>query len=154
MFTTIPLIQYELVDHLAWLITREYLDGIALGQATPGPVLITAAFLGYKVSDFLGAAVATFGIFSPSFFILVLLIPYYDRLKGLEKVKMNEQGVLTAFIGMLCLALDNFGRTSLFHLPTFLIALGAFLALYKKIGLPYILLVGGILSMIVWGRLV
>jgi len=80
------------------------------------------------------------------------LIPYHDRLQGVEKVKMMEQGVLSAFIGMLAVVLYNLGRTSLVDIPSILIALGAFLALYKKIGLPYILLVGGILSMIIWGR--
>ena len=154
MFTGIPLIQYELVDRLGLLSTKEFLDGIALGQVTPGPILITATFVGYKVANFLGAAMATLGMFAPSFFILVLLIPYHDRLQGVEKVKMMEQGIMSAFIGMLAVVLYNFGRTSLVDIPSILIALGAFLALYKKIGLPYILLVGGILSMIVWGRLV
>ena len=89
-FTAIPLIQYEMVDRFHWLSTKEFLDGIALGQVTPGPVLITATFVGYKVSGFLGAFMATLGIFFPSFFILVLLIPYHDRLKGVEKVRMME----------------------------------------------------------------
>ena len=67
---------------------------------------------------------------------------------------MMEQGVLSAFIGMLAVVLYNFGRTSLFDIPSILIALGAFLALYKEIGLPYVLLVGGILSLIIWGWLI
>ena len=153
MFTGIPLMQYELVDRLGLLSTKEFIDGIALGQVTPGPILITATFVGYKVANFLGAAMATLGMFAPSFFILVLLIPYHDRLQGVEKVKMMEQGVLSAFIGMLAVVLYNLGRASLIDIPSILMALGAFLALYKKIGLPYILLAGGILSMIIWGRL-
>ena len=151
MFTGIPLMQYELVDRLGLLSTKEFLDGIALGQVTPGPILITSTFVGYKVANFLGAAMATLGMFAPSFFILVLLIPYHDRLQGVEKVKMMEQGVMSAFIGMLAVVLYNFGRTSLVDIPSILIALGAFLALYKKIGLPYILLVGGIISVVFWG---
>jgi chromate transporter len=154
MFTGIPLMQYELVDRLGLLSTKEFIDGIALGQVTPGPILITATFVGYKVANFLGAAMATLGMFAPSFFILVLLIPYHDRLQGVEKVKMTEQGVLSAFIGMLTVVLYNLGRTSLVDIPSILIALGAFLALYKGIGLPYILLVGAILSMIIWGWLI
>jgi chromate transporter len=153
MFTGIPLIQYELVDRLALLSTKEFLDGIALGQATPGPILITATFVGYKVANVLGAAMATLGMFAPSFFILILLIPYHDRLQGLEKVKMMEQAVMSAFIGMLAVVLYNFGRTALVDVPSILMAAGAFLALYKKIGLPYILLTGGVLSMIIWGFL-
>ena len=95
------LIQYEMVDRFQWLSTKEFLDGIALGQVTPGPILITATFVGYKVSNLLGAFMATLGVFFPSFFILVLLIPYHDRLRGVEKVRMMEQGILGSFIGML-----------------------------------------------------
>lgn len=152
-FTAIPLIQYEMVDRFHWLSTKEFLDGIALGQVTPGPIMITATFVGYKVSNLLGASMATLGVFFPSFFILVLLIPYHDRLRGVEKVRMMEQGVLGSFIGMLALVLYNFGKTSLVDVPSILMASGAFLAIYKKINLPYILLTGGLLSIIFWGLL-
>lgn len=152
-FTAIPLIQYEIVNRFHWLSTKEFLDGIALGQVTPGPILITATFVGYKVANVLGATMATLGVFFPSFFILILLIPYHDRLKGMEKARMMEQGVLGSFIGMLVLVLYNFGRASLVDIPRILMASAAFLALYKKINLPYILLTGGVLSIIFWGLL-
>jgi chromate transporter len=152
-FTAIPLIQYEMVDRYQWLGTKEFLDGIALGQVTPGPILITATFVGYKVWRLLGAFMATLGVFFPSFFILVLLIPYHDRLRGVEKVRMMEQGVLGSFIGMLALVLYNFGRTSLVDIPRILMAAAAFFAIYKKINLPYILLAGAILSILVFGLL-
>jgi chromate transporter len=152
-FTAIPLIQYEMVDRFQWLSTKEFLDGIALGQVTPGPILITATFVGYKISGLLGAFMATVGVFFPSFFILVLLIPYHDRLRGVEKVRMMEQGILGSFIGMLALVLYNFGRTSLVDIPRILMAAAAFFAIYKKISLPYILLVGGVLSILIYGFL-
>jgi chromate transporter len=152
-FTAIPLIQYEMVNRFHWLSTKEFLDGIALGQVTPGPILITATFVGYKISGLLGAFMATLGVFSPSFFILVLLIPYHDRLKGIDKVRMMEQGILGSFIGMLALVLYNFGRTSLVDIPRILMAVAAFFAIYKKISLPYILLAGGMLSILIYGFL-
>jgi len=152
-FSAIPLIQYEMVDRLHWVDTKEFLDGIALGQVTPGPVLITATFIGYKVSNLLGATMATLGAFFPSFFILVLLIPYHDRLRGVDKVRMMEQGVLGSFIGMLALVLYNFGRTSLVDIPRILMAAAAFFAIYKKISLLYILLAGGMLSILIYGSL-
>ena len=152
-FTAIPLIQYEMVDRFQWLSTKEFLDGIALGQVTPGPILITATFVGYKVSNFSGAIIATVGVFFPSFFILVLLIPYHDRLRGVERVRMMEQGVLGSFIGMLVLVLFNFGRASLIDIPRILMAAAAFFAIHKKISLPYILLAGGLLSILIYGFL-
>ena len=152
-FTAIPLIQYEIVDRFQWLSTKEFLDGIALGQVTPGPILITATFVGYRVASVFGATMATLGVFFPSFFILVLLIPYHDRLKGVEKVRMMEQGILGSFIGMLALVLYNFGKTSLVDIPRILMAAAAFFAIYKKISLPYILLAGGLLSILIYGFL-
>ncbi len=152
-FTAIPLIQYEMVDRFQWLTTKEFLDGIALGQVTPGPILITATFVGYKVSSLLGAFMATLGIFFPSFFILVLLIPYHDRLRGVEKVRLMEQGVLGSFIGMLGLVLYNFGRASFVDIPRILMAAAAFFAIYKKVSLSYILLAGGAVSILIYGFL-
>lgn len=152
-FTAIPLIQYEMVDRFHWLSTKEFLDGIALGQVTPGPILITATFVGYKVSNLLGATMATLGVFFPSFFILVLLIPYHDRLKGMERVRMMEQGILGSFIGMLGLVLYNFGRAAFVDIPSIIFAAAAFFALLKKIDLPYILLSGAILSILIFGLL-
>jgi chromate transporter len=149
-FTGIPLIQYEMVEKFQWLTTKEFLDGIALGQITPGPVLITSTFIGYKVAGLLGATMATLGMFSSSFLILMLVIPYHDRLRGSARVRMMEQGVLGAFIGMLGLVLFNFGRTSLVDLPTLLMAAAAFFALHKKVSLPYILLAGGVLSVLLF----
>ena len=150
-FTIIPLIQYEVVDKFHWVSTKEFLDGIAMGQVTPGPIMITATFLGYKLSGFLGAAMATLAIFSPAFFIVTLLIPHYDRLKGLKTVRIMEQGILAAFIGMLGLVLSNFGRTTFVDFPSVAFAATAFIALLKKVDLPYILLTGAILSILVFG---
>ena len=150
-FTIIPLIQYEVVDKLHFVTTKEFLDGIAMGQVTPGPVMITATFLGYKVAGFLGALLATIAIFSPPFFIISLLIPQYDRLKGVGIIYRMEQGILAAFVGMLGLVLYNFGRTTFVDIPTVLFTAGAFLALLKKVDLSYILLAGAILSIILFG---
>jgi chromate transporter len=149
-FTTIPLIQYELVDRLNWLTTKEFLDGILMGQVTPGPILITSTFVGYKVSGLLGALMATIGVFFPSFFILVLLVPYHDRLRGMKTVRIIEQGILGSFIGMLGIVLYNFGRVSFVDIPSVVFAAVAFAALLKKVGLPYILLGGGIASILLY----
>jgi chromate transporter len=149
-FTAIPLIQVEVVDKFHWLTTKEFLDGILMGQVTPGPVLITSTFIGYKVSGLLGALIATIGVFFPSFFILVFFIPYHDRLRGMKTIRIVEQGILGSFIGMLGLVLTNFGRTSFVDIQSVLFAGLAFAALQKKIGLPYILLSGGVVSVLLY----
>jgi chromate transporter len=152
-FTIIPLIQYEVVDKYQWVSTKEFLDGIAMGQITPGPIMITATFLGFKLSGLWGALMATLAIFSPAFFIVTLLIPRYDRVRGIITVRTMEQGILASFIGMLGLVLYNFGRTTFVDIPTILFAAAAFIALLKKIDLSYILLAGAILSILLFGFL-
>jgi len=152
-FTTIGLIQLDVVERFHWVSTKEFLDGIVMGQVTPGPIVITATFLGYKLAGFLGAAMATVAIFTSDFFILSLLIPYYDRLKGIKTVRIMEQGILAAFVGMLGLVVYNFGRTTFVDIPSILFAVGAFIALLKKIDLSYILLTGAILSILLFGFL-
>ena len=146
-------IKKTVVNECNWVKEEEFLQGMALGQVTPGPIMITATFIGYKLCGLLGAFMATIGIFYPSFFILVLLIPYYDRLKGLQKVRTMEQGILGSFIGMLGLVLYNFAKASLVDIPSILMAGGAYIALHKKIPLPYILISGGIFSILLFGLL-
>jgi chromate transporter len=150
-FTIIPLIQYEVVDRFQWVNTKEFLDGIAMGQVTPGPIMITATFLGYKLSGFWGALMATIAIFSPAFFIVTLLIPHYDWLKGMRSVRIMEQGILASFVGMLGLVLYNFGRTTFVDIPSVIFTAAAFIALLNKIDLSYILLIGTILSILTFG---
>lgn len=152
-FTTIGLIQLDVVERFHWVGTKEFLDGIVMGQVTPGPIVITATFLGYKLAGFLGAAMATVAIFTSDFFILSLLIPYYDRLREIKAVRIMEQGILAAFVGMLGLVLYNFGRTAFVDIPSVLFAGGAFIALLKKVDLPYILAAGAIGSILFFGFL-
>jgi len=152
-FTIIPMIQYEVVDRFQWISTKEFLDGIAMGQVTPGPIMITATFLGYKLAGFGGALMATIAIFSPAFFIVTLLNPKYDRLKKWGSVRTMEQGILASFVGMLGLVLYNFGRTAFVDVVSIMLAGAAFVALLKKIGLPYILLFGAVLSIFLFGLL-
>ena len=121
-----------------------------MGQVTPGPILITSTFLGYKVSGFLGAFMATVGVFFPSFFILILLVPYHDRLRGMKTIRVIEQGILGSFIGMLGLVLYNFGRVSFVDIPSVIFTAAAFLALQRKVGLPYILVGGMIASVLIY----
>ncbi|MDH4265467.1 MAG: chromate efflux transporter [Deltaproteobacteria bacterium] len=151
--TIIPLIQFEVVDRFQWVTTKEFLDGIALGQVTPGPVMITSTFLGYKLAGFYGALMATIAMFAPAFLLISLLLPFHDRLKEMRSVRTMEQGILSSFIAMLGLVLYNFGRATFLDIPSVIFTAVAFLALVKKIDLTYILLTGAILSILIYGFL-
>jgi len=78
---------------------------------------------------------ATLAIFSPAFFIVTLLIPHYDKVRGISAVRTFELGILACFVGMLGLVLYNFGRATFVDIPTIIFAAAAFVALLKKIDL-------------------
>ncbi|MFO7650692.1 MAG: chromate efflux transporter, partial [bacterium] len=112
-FAAIPFIQHEVVDLRGWLTATEFIDGVALGQLTPGPVAITATFIGYKVLGLPGALIATLGTFVPSFFLLLGAIKVYARFKDNPWVSGFLSGVLPAVCGMLFSATFFLGRTAI-----------------------------------------
>jgi chromate transporter len=112
-FTAIPIIQGVVVDGMHWLDLKAFRDGIALGQITPGPVFITAAFIGYKVQGIIGAVIATIGIFIPSLTAIMLLSRAHARIKNLRIVKAVIRGFLSGFIGLLLFVVLQFGVQSL-----------------------------------------
>ena len=112
-FTAIPLIQHVVVDGMRWLDLTAFRDGIALGQITPGPVFITATFIGYKVKGIIGAVIATIGIFTPSLAAIMLLSRAHAKIKNLKIVKAVIRGFLSGFIGLLLFVVLQFGVQSL-----------------------------------------
>ncbi|MBM3469360.1 MAG: chromate transporter [Armatimonadetes bacterium] len=134
-FTLIPLIQQEVVSRLGWLTTREFIDGVALGQVTPGPILITATFIGYKIGGLAGAATSTIAVFLPSFLVLVGVVPHFDELRRLQAVQTMIRGVLAAFIGLLLFILHQFGQAALTDWRTWAVAIVVFAGLRGGVGL-------------------
>ncbi len=124
-----------------------------MGQVTPGPISITATFLGYKLAGIYGALMATLAVYTPGYFIVTLLIPHFDRVKGMKFIRVMEQGILESFIGMLGLVLYNFGRTTFVDIPSVIFTVAAFIAILKKVDLSYVLITGAILSIIIFGLL-
>jgi chromate transporter len=95
----VPFIEQEVVNKLGWLTAKEFLDGLALGQMTPGPIVITATFLGYKVASFWGAAVATGAIFLPSFLFIFLGATYLEKIEDSPYVQAFLKAVNAAAVG-------------------------------------------------------
>jgi chromate transporter len=149
-FTTIPLIQREVVDRFGWLTTREFIEGIALGQVTPGPIVITATFVGYKAGGLLGALLGTIAVFFPSFVILTTVAPYYDRIKRSRAIQVMVRGILAAFLGMLLLVAYHFAREALVDWKTWGVMAAAWLALWRKVDLLLVVGLGAAISMLVF----
>ena len=145
-FTTIPLIQREVVDRFGWVSTREFIDGIALGQVTPGPIVITATFVGYKIGGLLGALLGTVAVFFPSFLVVTTLAPHYDRIKRSRHVQTMVHGILAAFIGLLLFVGYRFGVVALVDWRTWALMAAAWVALWRKVDLLLIVGVGAVLS--------
>jgi chromate transporter len=148
-FTLIPLIQQEVVERLGWLTTREFMDGIALGQITPGPIMITATFVGYRIAGVVGAVASTLAVFFPSFLVLVGAVPHFDRIRQLQTIQWMIRGVLAGFIGLLVFVLVQFGQASLVDWKAWGLAAAAFLALRWKVDLLVIVGVTALLSVLV-----
>jgi chromate transporter len=111
-FVMIPFIQREVVQHYGWLTQQQFVDAIALGQITPGPILISATFIGYKVQGLTGAVVATLAVFLPSFLMTALAARQMIRLRRNPRVAGFIRGVLPAVVAMLLMAAITIGRST------------------------------------------
>jgi chromate transporter len=148
--TIIPLIQSEVVDAHHWLTLNQFADGIALGQITPGPFLITATFIGYKMGGILGGALATFAIFSPSFVMTLVFTEVFTHLRNLRAVRGALAGVLAAFVGLLAVVVLQLGSVALNVPVAFALAGAAFVAVrFFKLDVLWVF-AGGL---VLWGGL-
>jgi chromate transporter len=146
----IPLIQYEAVEAHPWMSLGQFADGIALGQITPGPFLITATFIGYKLAGFWGGLLATFAIFSPSFAMTLVFTEVFARIRNLKAVRGALAGVMASFVGLLAVVLLQLGGVALTGPAAFALAGAAFVAVrWFKIDILWVFL-GGIA---LWGGL-
>jgi len=109
----VPLIESEVVNGHHWLTHQEFADATALGQITPGPVLITATFIGYRVAGTLGALVATISIFLPAFLMTIAAASSLRRFRNNEQVQSFLRGVSPAVVGLLMAAALSFGRAGI-----------------------------------------
>ena len=117
-YAMIPILQWDMVDHLGWLTLRQFLDGILLGFVTPGPIIITATFVGYWLKGLPGALVATVSIFLPPILMIIFLTPFYQRIKEGRWVRPIIQGILAALVGMLVLVTVQMGMAALADLKS------------------------------------
>jgi chromate transporter len=126
----IPLLESEVVEQFQWLTHTEFINGVAIGQLSPGPVVLTAAFVGYKVAGVLGSLIATIAIFLPSFLFILLATPLLLRLRQNPSIKAFLQGVTPGVLGAIAAASLPIAQASLLyaHWPQTLIALSIFTA--------------------------
>jgi len=149
-FGSVPLMLHEIVDIRNWVDSKTFMDGIALGQVTPGPIVITATFVGYLMYGFIGAFVATLAVFTPSFLILTIVTPFFDRLKTSKSFVGATKGILATFVGLLFYATLKFISAVPWDIARILLVSGALTALMRKVDILYVVLIGAIISIIIF----
>lgn len=125
----IPFMQQEVVTHYHWLTLDEFVVGIALGQVTPGPFLITATFVGYKVAAVSGAIAATLGIFLPSLFLVMATAEIHQKIKYNIWVKAAIKGIAAAFTGMMLVVAVGLVRHSVGDISSAVLSVSVFVTL-------------------------
>ncbi|MGE5437788.1 MAG: chromate efflux transporter [Syntrophothermus sp.] len=150
-FVAIPLLKDLVVDQYGWLTLEQFRDGIAMGQITPGPVLITAAFIGYKLGGIVGSLISTMAIFAPSMIGIMFLSKVHDKVQSFDWVKALMRGFLAGFIGMLVSVTVQFGIHSLISVPAWLIfAFSIFYLMYLKKPTIWLILSVFVISLIIF----
>jgi chromate transporter len=149
-FSSIPLIYHEVVEKYAWLQRETLLNGIALGQITPGPIVITATFIGYMMEGVAGAIIATISIFTPSFLMVIGIEPYFHKLKSFKHFSTAIEGVLCCFVGLLLSVTVSFALNISWDYRLIIISALSFIALLLKVNIAWIVLAGIIFSIIIF----
>ena len=148
-FASVPLMFHEVVEVRQWLDGPTLLNGIALGQVTPGPIVITATFIGYLLKGPLGALLATVCIFLPSFMIVVGIVPYFDRLRSSPYFKKIISGIQCSFVGLLLTVTIRFALEIPWDVPRILLSGAAFAALILKTDILWVVIIGTVISLII-----
>jgi len=143
---SLPLMLHEVVEVRSWMDYQTFMNGIALGQITPGPIVITATFVGYMRYGPIGGIMATLGIFLPSFLMVIGTVPYYDRLRGSALFNRAVNGIFCSFAGLLASVAYHFASNMTWNLPHFTLAMVALVALLFQVDILWIVLIGAIIS--------
>jgi chromate transporter len=135
--------QDQVVNHLHWLTPQQFLDGLALGQLTPGPLLMLAAFVGYEVGAIWGAVAAAVAVYLPSFILILSVLPVLERVKHLAWMKAALQGISPVVIGMTAVAVLRMLPHAIPDLVAGILAVGTVVAMGLWHLSPLPLMAGG-----------
>jgi chromate transporter len=147
----VPFLEQGLVQQYGWLDQRQFLIAVAIGMISPGPVVITATFVGYLVAGFWGSVVSTVGIFLPSFILVLVAAPILARHRANPNVQGFVKGAYAAAIGTILGACILLGRIAIGDWLTVLIGLASLAVLFRwKVSNPLLIAATAVVGLIAY----
>jgi len=146
-FVMLPMLQKEFVEKNHWLTNQEFLDAIAIGQLTPGPLTVMNAVIGYKISGVIGGVLAMVSSYLPCFIIVTIVAKYYYNYKESIIVQSSFKGIKPAVIGLLAAVGISLGNTAVVDPLTFGIAVISFgVIAFTKTDPSFVIIGAGIIG--------
>jgi chromate transporter len=145
-----PIMYHEFIDIFSWFDEKTFMDGVILGQVTPGSIIIAATFFGYMKYGVVGSLLSTICVFTPSFLILMGIVPFFDKLKSYPQFNKVINGILCSFVGLLVVITYRFTIGIHWNVANIAFVLTAFILLVRKVEVIWIIAGGILFSLIHW----
>lgn len=147
----VPFLYGGVVQDYGWLNDQQFLDAVAVAMLTPGPIVITVAFIGYLVAAFPGAVAAAVGVFLPVYLFVVIPFPWFDRISANPRVKGFVAGVTAAASGTIAGACAVLARRAIVDVPTLVIGAAALVVSWRlKLPEPVLIAAGAVAGLIIF----
>lgn len=150
-YVMLPILQREMVENYHWLTNKEFIDSIAIGQITPGPLTIMNAFIGYKIFGFWGSVIAIAGSYLPSILIVTIVSRYYLGFRSSWIVNSAFKGIKPAVVGLLAAVAIKLYNVSVVDFPTASIAALSFgIIAFTKIDPTFVIIGAGVAGILIY----
>lgn len=148
----VPFLHEGVVNEFHWLTEKQFLDAVAVALITPGPVVITVAFIGYLVAGVAGATVAAIGIFLPVYVLTIVPAPWFKRHRDNAQLRAFVAGATAAASGAIAGAVVVLARRAIFDVPTAVIAAVALVLLWRfRLQEPLVVAAAGVAGLALFG---
>jgi len=143
----VPEMQRQVVEIQGWLTARQFVDGYALSQITPGPGMLVTAFIGYRVHGLLGASVAMAAMFLPTSLLTWIVAHRWERIQGRPWPQAVERALAPLAVGLMAAGVYTVGRSAITDIPTVILALAAAIVLSRRwLPAAVVVLAAGVVS--------